>query len=236
MKRKKVMALGFVIISGLVTCQGCSSGNSNPSFAVNSSGGSFEIASSEEGRSEEESSSQTESESEATGESGTEDSSGSSFVTTLPSNQVPGDSIPFVASYFRTNEQGNAAHSYPSVIVIHSEEEWKRYYDANKGRYQFGRGMGDNPSFQEIAEGDKYNADYFADKNLVLVVVEATSGSARYEVTGISEDGEIFIGIHMPSVGTADMAQWHIVIEVSKDGPEEYTTNLPSSGTTGEIK
>lgn len=236
MKWKKTMALGFMIILGLAACQGCSSEDSNPSFAVNSSGGSSEIASSEESRSEEESSSQTESGSEAAGESGTADSSGSNFVTTLPSNQVPGDSIPFTASYFRTNEQGNAAHSYPSVIVIHSEEEWKRYYDVNKDRYQFGSGMGENPSFQEIAEGDKYNADYFADKNVVVVVVEATSGSARYEVTGISEDGEIFIGIHMPSVGTADMAQWHIVIEVSKEGPKEYTTNVPSGKTTGEIK
>lgn len=236
MKRKKVMALGFIIILGLVTCQGCSFKNTNPSFAVNSSGISSEIASSEESGSEEESNSQTERGSEAAGESGTEDSSGSNFAAVFPSNPVPGDSISFTASYFRTNEQANTAHSYPSVIVIHSEEEWKNYYDASKSRYQFGSGMGTNPSFQEIAEGDKYNADYFADKNLVLVVVEATSGSARYEVTGISNDGEIFIGIHMPSVGTTDMAQWHIVIEVSKDGPEEYTTNLPSGGTTGEIK
>ncbi len=222
MKWKTILRAGWIALF-FVMCCGCGSGREKPSFSAGGESTGAQSVSTEESESQPE-------QSEATEQSGEETFAEFPLETqSLPDSEQ--DSLAFSALYCPTNETGSGACEYPSVIVISSEEAWREYYEQNQSRYQFGRSIGDSPSFEELVQSEQYSEEFFKDNNLVLVVAQASSGSARYEVTGISENGEIHIAVHMPSIGTADMAQWHIVIEVSKDGPQQYTTNLLSNET-----
>lgn len=74
------------------------------------------------------------------------------------------------------------------------------------------------------AVADAYGEDYFTTGRLVAVVVEASSGSVRYEITSLSPD-QITIFETIPEVFTDDMAAWLILAEVDDsfspgNGPE----------------
>ena len=61
---------------------------------------------------------------------------------------------------------------------------------------------------------------FFAQKSLVVVLIEEGSGSIRHEVTGISATESklhIYIARIVPEEGTCDMAAWHIIVSADKD-------------------
>jgi len=69
---------------------------------------------------------------------------------------------------------------------------------------------------------DRYNDTYFESQNLVLIVLEAGSGSIRHKITDVrhhsDESGTLFgwdISIEkiVPGIMSADMAQWHLFLE-----------------------
>jgi hypothetical protein len=62
-----------------------------------------------------------------------------------------------------------------------------------------------------------YTDAFFASNFLVLVLLEEISGSYRHRVERIEESGDIIITRLVPGIGTADMAQWHIIIELDND-------------------
>ena len=67
---------------------------------------------------------------------------------------------------------------------------------------------------------EKYTETYFKDNVLIMILAEENSGSNRHKVTGItSEDGVLFIQVErlIPQVGTTDMAQWHLLVEIDQD-------------------
>ena len=129
---------------------------------------------------------------------------------------TPGNVLPFrtrsvgyAAQYLRTDGYHEDVR-YPRVTVIRSAEELNAYYEANKGLYNLGE-------FQTVCK--KYGGSYFEDHILVVVLVEAGSGSVRYQVSNVELAGvngsELAIGIDVlsPEMGTCDMAEWHILIE-----------------------
>ena len=70
---------------------------------------------------------------------------------------------------------------------------------------------------------DKYDDAYFERQNLVLIILEEGSGSIRHEITDVrkrrDENGaslgwDITIKRIVPEMGTDDMAQWHLFLEV----------------------
>ncbi len=83
----------------------------------------------------------------------------------------------------------------------------------------FDQGYDDIPSFDELTK--KYDDGYFKDNSLIVCYVSSGSGSNRYGVKKIYNDGHNFrITITQtisPEVGTCDMAGWMIFVEVSKD-------------------
>lgn len=130
------------------------------------------------------------------------------------------ESVEYGVQYIRT-DGGLEGVDYPSVVIIRSLDELNYYYEANKNTFDLDR---KDTVYSDTTIGfldacDKYDAAYFEKGYLVFVLLEEGSGSIRHEVTGstISSDGnlEIYIRPSTPEAGTCDMAQWHIILEMS---------------------
>ena len=82
------------------------------------------------------------------------------------------------------------------------------------------------PSFNDATS--KYGDDFFADNTLMLVYVEASSGSFRYGVNSVYHaDGNFCIHIEQtnnPEIGTDDMAGWFITVAVPDSMVADCTT------------
>ena len=117
--------------------------------------------------------------------------------------------------------------------IIRSAEELHRYYDELKA-----------VSMNELDDdlvwrltGEQYNDAFFAENFLVLITVSEPSGSNRHELISITDDNGV-LSIHidrlLPEIGTADMAGWLIVIELSSDNSineaDVIFTNVPQGG------
>lgn len=128
------------------------------------------------------------------------------------------ESVDFEAQYIRTNGYEDGA-TFPRVVVIRSQKELKEYYSENCDTFDLERKekVYSDTTIGFLDACDKYDKEYFADQILIMVLLEEGSGSIRHEVTGVelSETGILNISIRdiVPEIGTADMAEWHILIE-----------------------
>ncbi len=141
------------------------------------------------------------------------------------------DGIPFTARYIRTNGYRDGV-SYPVVTLIDSAAALRRYYEANRALYDFSHKetvySDTTVGFVDAIEG--YDAAWFETHQLLLVLLEEGSGSVRHAVTKVMAGGEPVIEIDrlIPEVGTADMAEWHILIETDRlfDAGKEIEVRL----------
>lgn len=85
------------------------------------------------------------------------------------------------------------------------------------GILSFDQSYDEVPSFNEVTT--KYDEDFFAENTLLLVYVEASSGSCRFDVDSISHtDGNFCVHIKQtnnPEIHTDDMAGWFITVAIS---------------------
>ena len=80
------------------------------------------------------------------------------------------------------------------------------------------------PSFETVSA--KYDEDFFASHTLFIVYVQASSGSCRYEVGSVYNDGKNF-AVHAEvtrSPRTADMRGWFLCVAVDKDSVKNCTS------------
>ena len=117
--------------------------------------------------------------------------------------------LPFTARRIRTDGYHEGL-VYPRAVLIGSAGELEAYILENQSLYSFGE------TFTEAAAA--YDEAWFAGHQLILAVVEAGSGSVRYTVTDVTaeKDGTVTVqvAVQSPEVGTADMAEWHLLIEL----------------------
>jgi len=118
---------------------------------------------------------------------------------------------------------------YPAVTVFKSVGDVAGYYEANKDRFNLeGRGTRQpyEEGFMDVA-GDLDEAFFAGGGFAVAVALEEPSGSNRHRVKGVGEDGTVTIRRMVAEVGTADMAEWHIIV-VMEGTPAEggYAVNL----------
>ena len=129
----------------------------------------------------------------------------------------------FEAQYIRTN--GGSEEGYPYHTVISSKAELEAYYETYKDLYDLERRetVYSDSTIGFLDACDKYDDAYFERQNLVLIVLQEGSGSIRHEITdvcphrienGASDGWDITIDRKVPEVGTDDMAQWHLFLEV----------------------
>ena len=132
--------------------------------------------------------------------------------------------IEYGVQYIRTD---GSEEAFPKVRILRSAEELNRYYEANRDTYYLER-REETVGFLDAC--DQYDAAYFEKGYLVFVLLEEGSGSVRHEVSDVrvSSDGElaVYIKTITPEVGTCDMAQWHIILELSRDVMAESTADV----------
>lgn len=154
-------------------------------------------------------------------------------------NQTDG-SILLGAQCIRTN--GTAVdYTYPHTVLIRSRAELKQYYEDQKRNFDLGPRdkilAGSTVGFWNAC--NQYQDAYFAEHDLILVVLEESSGSVRHEVQSVSrsDDGWVIsIRAIIPEVGTCDMAQWHLLLEIPKDRIGEGDTILVERTNGGMLK
>lgn len=143
--------------------------------------------------------------------------------------------IPFLPKYVRT-DGGREGVEFPNVILIHSVEELEQYIEENRAYFDLESTnslTGDSePGFMDFCIF--YDEAFFEKQYLVMILVEEGSGSIRHNVShvGVSGDGILYINLQTvtPDVGTDDMAQWHILVELEKEYDVKYAENVRLGG------
>jgi len=123
--------------------------------------------------------------------------------------------------YYRTDLSGCDDAIYPKSVKISSVSELAEYYEKNKNTYQFQTGYYGGPCMTDDVFGGTtgFGDGFFEYRFLLFVILEEGSGSIRHRVESAQpENGALYVEITriIPEVGTADMAQWHIVLDIDK--------------------
>ena len=156
-------------------------------------------------------------------------------------SKVTGTEVQWAAQYIRTNGGYEAKVIYPCVRIIHSLQELKDYYNTWHEVFDLER---KDKVYSDTTIGfldacDQFDEAFFEENYLIFVLLEEGSGSIRHEVRSVeqTEDKKLSISIdrNVPEVGTDDMAEWHIILELSRDVLVEnsidtylYVEGLPS--------
>ena len=161
-------------------------------------------------------------------------------VDDASAGKVAGTEVEWAAQYIRTNGYSEGV-LYPSVRIIDSLQELKDYYNTWHEVFDLERKetVYSDTTIGFLDACDQFDEAFFEDNYLIFVLLEEGSGSIRHEVRSVeqTEDKKISISIDrkVPEVGTDDMAEWHIILELSRDVLVEnsidtylYVDGLPS--------
>lgn len=131
--------------------------------------------------------------------------------------------VEWAAQYIRTNGYQDGA-KFPRVVVVKSAKELNEYYNANKQTFDLER---KDKVYSDTTIGfldacDQYDDAFFEKNYLIFVLLEEGSGSVRHEVRSVGQTSDKKISVSVESIlpdgaGTCDMAEWHIILELSRD-------------------
>lgn len=130
-------------------------------------------------------------------------------------------SLEYGVQYIRTNGYRDGAR-FPGVCIIRSREELNDYYKNNKDTFDLERKeqVYSDTTIGFLDACDRYDDSFFESKYLIFVLLEEGSGSVRHEVTQVQQTSDkqisVLIDTVTPEVGTCDMAEWHIILELSR--------------------
>ncbi|MCL2588014.1 MAG: hypothetical protein FWD84_01250 [Oscillospiraceae bacterium] len=109
----------------------------------------------------------------------------------------------------------------PGFSVIDSHEELMAYYERHAALCEANE-FTDDCALSTVLMS--YTPAQFRLHYLVIVRPEADSGSVRFEVQGIRENGEIVIERLVPEIMTMDLVYHYIILGVPRDfHPPEFT-------------
>lgn len=156
-------------------------------------------------------------------------------VVASPAENDP-DSADFTARFFRADSKaeggwefiGSQAVNAETMIIssvrhipvvsITDAAALAKFMEAGSEFYQFDVTYDADESFADTAT--QYGDAFFAEKQLLILCTQESSGSIRHEITGTPITGDtlsVAIKAVVPEVGTDDMADWFIVLEIAKD-------------------
>jgi hypothetical protein len=133
-----------------------------------------------------------------------------------------GTPLTYSVQYIRTNGYHDGA-KFPGVALIKSLEDLQNYYTDHRDIYDLER---KEKVYTDTTAGfldacDRYDEAFFEEQFLLLVLLEEGSGSVSHEVCRVERtpDKKISVSVDsiVPEVGTSDMAQWHVILELSRN-------------------
>lgn len=141
--------------------------------------------------------------------------------------------LEYGVQYIRTDGNPEDA-AFPAVRLIPNRAALEAYYEENRQNYYLERReqVYSDTSVGFLDACDRYDESFFEGHYLLLVLLEEGSGSVRHQVEKVSvePEGQINISVTslVPEVGTCDMAQWHLILELEKQEqlPEENALRL----------
>ena len=150
-------------------------------------------------------------------------------TTIVPTTAEATEPLTYEVQYFRTGGYVEGI-DYPYVVIVQSAGELTNYISENRDEFDFESWEATDT---EEAHGmltaiDAYDDAFFSKNALLIVVVQEPSGSNRHEFLGFGEKNEIRIRRIVPEVGTTDMADWHILIELPLPSPVLLSAYYPS--------
>ena len=140
--------------------------------------------------------------------------------------------VEWAARYIRTDGGYEDSVDYPCVRIIRSVQELNDYYNTWHEVFYLERRQQVYPdtSIGFLDACDQYDEAFFEKNYLIFVLLEEGSGSIHHEVDGVlkTADKKISISIDrkVPEVGTCDMAQWHIILELGREVLVENTGDV----------
>lgn len=125
--------------------------------------------------------------------------------------------------YVRTNGYVAGA-KFPRVMIIRSQDELATYYEVNKDVFDLEckEEVYSDTTIGFLDACDQYDEAFFEKNYLIFVLLEEGSGSVRHEVRSVGQTSDKKISVSIDSIlpdgaGTCDMAEWHIILELSRD-------------------
>lgn len=119
---------------------------------------------------------------------------------------IKGEDIPFEARVIKTGSY-TSGKEFPTIGLF--------------------RSVKDLGSIDTIDYGSKYDEEFFKTKSLIVIQLREGSGSIRHEVTKVVKNGDqitVQIKVTVPEFGTADMAEWAVLVEVDNAMVNDNTT------------
>ncbi len=147
-----------------------------------------------------------------------------SIVCYGPAGSLPGGAK---ASYIRVSYI-NEEYPLKSVSVARSKEDLKPISDIY---LDYARKNTIDKEYvpQIVNDLGTYDDVFFSENKLIVVRLHSGSGSTRFKVTGVENDGNGDLSVSIdtinPEMGTADMAEWVILIETCGFVPGRVTEN-----------
>lgn len=147
-----------------------------------------------------------------------------SFETTGQTDPVEiTEEVQWNAQYIRTNIWNGGVVYFPCVRIVQSLQQLQDYYTVWHKVFDLERKeevyADTTIGFLDACDG--YDEAFFEKNYLIFVLLEEGSGSVRHEISGVArtEDKKLAISIdrNVPEVCTDDMAQWHIILELSRE-------------------
>jgi len=117
----------------------------------------------------------------------------------------------------------SAVHHLP-VLRFQTEDEFSARVERLKEFFQLDLAYDEADSFMEQAA--QFDKAFFEENDLLAVYVWAPSGSIRHEVTEAAiYSGQLTIHVKeiVPEIGTDDIAEWFILLPVSKEQTAKCT-------------
>jgi len=138
--------------------------------------------------------------------------------------------LEFKAIYERSPHY-DSSKKYPIITICKSKKDLNEHEGKVKGLTV---SMLSYTSENNDTDISKYDDKFFTKKALIAITLDESSGSVRHNVKKVVKDGnEIMVAIErkIPELGTADMAEWNIYVELNtEDVDKNDTVNLGFNG------
>ncbi|MEG2411457.1 MAG: hypothetical protein RSA29_07115 [Clostridium sp.] len=135
-----------------------------------------------------------------------------------------GTELSFEASYVRTGKY-SIEKKYPIITICKTLQDLESH-GLKVSELQL---RSEPTSMLSSIQSDvkKHDEEFFKRKSLIAITISETSGSIRDKVEKVVKDGNkiyVYIGRKVPEIGTMDMTEWTIYVELDADavkGEEE---------------